>query len=199
MDASKRRHFAGPDVGRFDRFARLYDLAMPAAEAPTLRRGLDFATRPIDRLLDVGGGTGRAATALGGATVIDAAPGMLAEARAAGNEAVAGAAEALPVWDGSVDAVVVVDALHHFADIEAAVEEAARVLAPGGVLVVRDFDPATVRGRGLVALEAIVGFNSRFLESAELASVIEAAGLASFRPEIGFAYTVVGVKRRRDE
>jgi demethylmenaquinone methyltransferase/2-methoxy-6-polyprenyl-1,4-benzoquinol methylase len=188
-------HFSGPDVRRFDRFARLYHLAMPAANTATLRRGLAFATRPVERVLDVGGGTGRAATALGGATVVDAAPGMLAEARADGNEAVVGAAESLPVRDGSVDAVVVVDALHHFADIEAAVAEAARVLAPGGVLVIRDFDPTTLRGRGLVAVERLVGFESRFLTSEALADAVAAAGLASFRPTAGFAYTVVGVKR----
>lgn len=199
MDERARSHFAGPDVGRFDRFARLYDLAMPAADAATLRRGLDFATRPVERVLDVGGGTGRAATALGGATVVDAAPGMLAEARADGNEAVVGAAESLPVRDGSVDAVVVVDALHHFADVETALAEAARVLAPGGVLVVRDFDPTTVRGRGLVAVEHAIGFDSRFLDSGEVAALLEATGLASFRPEEGFAYTVVGVRRRGDE
>lgn len=198
MDTRARQHLAGPDVGRFNRFARLYDLVMPAVNAATLERGLSFATRPVERVLDVGGGTGRAARALGGATVLDAAPGMLAEAYADGNKVVAGTAEALPVGDGAVDAVIIVDALHHFADIQTALEEAARVLSPGGVLIVRDFDPTTLRGRSLVALEHAIGFDSRFLDSAALADAFQGAGLASFRPEIGFSYTVVGVKRGGD-
>jgi SAM-dependent methyltransferase len=187
-------HLSGPDVTRFDRFARLYDFAMPSADAATLERGLGYATRDADRVLDVGGGSGRAASALGGAVVVDPARGMLAQAREAGNAPVRGTAERLPVRDRSVDAVMIVDALHHFASAEDAVAEAARVLRPGGVLLVRDFDPGTVRGRALVALEHAVGFDSRFFDSATLLETFRDAGLSAFRPEAGFAYTVVGVK-----
>jgi len=193
-DHDELRHLSGPDVTRFDRFARLYDLAMPSADAATLERGLGYATRDVDRLLDVGGGSGRAASALGGAVVVDPARGMLTEARDAGNTPVRGTAERLPVRDESVDAVTIVDALHHFASPERAVAEAARVLRPGGVLVVREFDPQTLRGRALVALEHAVGFDSRFFDSATLLETIREAGLSAFRPEAGFAYTVVGVK-----
>ncbi|PHQ47741.1 methyltransferase type 11, partial [Halorubrum sp. C3] len=49
------------DVGFFDRVAPLYDLAMPPADGEALAAGLDHAARPIERLLDVGGGSGRAA------------------------------------------------------------------------------------------------------------------------------------------
>jgi SAM-dependent methyltransferase len=188
------RHLSGPDVTRFDRFARLYDLAMPSADTATLECGLGYATRDVDRVLDVGGGSGRAASALGGAVVVDPARGMLAEAREAGNTPVRGTAERLPVRDASVDAVTVVDALHHFASAEEAIAEAARALRPGGVLVVREFDPGTIRGRALVALEHAVGFDSRFFDSATLMGTIREAGLSAFRPETGFAYTVVGVK-----
>jgi len=195
-DHDELRHLSGPDVTRFDRFARLYDLAMPSADAATLERGFAYATRDVERMLDVGGGSGRAASALGGAVVVDPARGMLAEARDAGNDPVQGTAERLPVCDAAVDAVTVVDALHHFASAEKAVAEAARVLRPGGVLVIREFDPRTLRGRALVAVEHAVGFDSRFLDSTTLVEVVRDAGLSPFRPEEGFAYTVVGVKPR---
>jgi demethylmenaquinone methyltransferase/2-methoxy-6-polyprenyl-1,4-benzoquinol methylase len=52
------------DVASFDRFARYYDLVVPGADATQLGRALDLADRPITRLVDVGGGTGRAASAL---------------------------------------------------------------------------------------------------------------------------------------
>lgn len=195
-DLDEQRHLVGPDVSRFDQFARLYDLAMPPADAATLERGLAYATRDLQRVLDVGGGSGRAASALGGAIVVDPARGMLTEAREAGNEAVRGSAEQLPARDESVDAVTVVDALHHFASAEDAVAEAARVLRPGGVLVVREFDPGTIRGRALVALEHASGFDSQFHESASLLEIVRDSGLSPFRPEDGFAYTVVGVKPR---
>lgn len=214
------------DVTAFDRLARLYDLAMPAADPDVLARGLAYADGDLDRVLDVGGGTGRAARVLGEAVrrseatrrpgrsgssppetdqttrraeprpfVVDAARGMLRTASAAGVEGVQGDAGTLPVYDGAVDAVVIVDALHHFPTADREIAEAARVLRPGGALVIREFDPTTLRGRALSALERAVGFDSTFYAATDLLDLVEDAGLASFLPDRGFDYTVVGVKR----
>jgi SAM-dependent methyltransferase len=46
---------------------------------------------------------------------------------------------ALPFSDGSFDVVASMDALHHLEDGERALREAARVLKPGGLLVLADF------------------------------------------------------------
>lgn len=183
------------DVPYFDRFAPLYDLAMPAADPADLDPALSLAERPVERVLDLGGGTGRVARALGGrAVVADASRGMLAEARADGLATLRTDVRRLAVGDESVDAVVIVDALHHFPARSTAIAEAARALRPGGVLVVRDFDPATLRGRLLVAGEHLIGMGSRFDTAAECADRLADAGLEARVVDTGFAFTVAGVK-----
>ncbi|WP_332898981.1 class I SAM-dependent methyltransferase [Haladaptatus sp. CMSO5] len=190
----------GRDVTLFDRFASAYERAMPAADRATLEAGLSRATRPIERVLDVGGGTGRASRALTATEriVVDAARGMLAEARTHGLDVAQGDATRLPVATDSVDAVVIVDALHHMPNHRAVVREAARVVRPGGVVVIREFNPETLRGGALVALERLVGFDSTFDTPHELAGLVKAAGLEPTVPETGFGYTVVGVATEND-
>lgn len=182
------------DVRSFDRFAVPYDLLMPRADRAPIDAGFAYARRPVERVVEVGGGSGRAGRELDAeVTVVDPAPGMLRRARGRGLSTVRGVAECLPVRDASADAVVVVDALHHFDDARAAVAEAARVLRPGGVLVVREFDPGTLRGRLLAAAERAVGFDSTFLGPDALAAAMDDAGLRPALPGRGFAYTAVGL------
>jgi ubiquinone/menaquinone biosynthesis C-methylase UbiE len=183
------------DISTFDRFARLYDLAMPGAKTAALERALDRARRPVDRLLDVGGGSGRAARSVGVTcrVVVDPAAGMVQQARRNGLDAVRGDGARLPVADGTVDAVLIVDALHHVQEQQSVLAESYRVLRDGGVLVVREFDPTTLRGRGLVAAEALVGFDSTFHSPARLAARIDAAGFGATVVDSGFGYTAVGL------
>ncbi len=185
------------DVSLFNRFAPLYDLVMPAADATALEKGLVCADREIDRLIEVGGGSGRAAQTVN-ATVIDAARGMVERARAKNLEGVLGSADQLPIATRSVDAVLVVDALHHFPDHERCFAEMTRVLAPGGVLVVREFDRGTRRGQLLAAAEHAIGFDSRFYTAEELQNAVAIAGLDARPVEYGFGMTIVGVKPRTD-
>ena len=105
----------------------------------------------LGRLLDVGTGTGRMIELLGpraeAAIGIDRSPrccGWRAGARGIG----AGACRAAPGRHvcaaqpaGSVDTVVLHQVLHFADDPAAAMAEGARVLAPGGRLLVVDFAP----------------------------------------------------------
>jgi demethylmenaquinone methyltransferase/2-methoxy-6-polyprenyl-1,4-benzoquinol methylase len=188
--------FGPGDVRFFDRLARLYDLAMPPARVGPLRDGFAFADRPIERVLDLAGGTGRASRGLQGIgidpVVVDISAGMLARARDAGHEVVRGDAGRLPIGDDAVDAAVVVDALHHLPDPAAGLSEAARVLRPGGVLVVQEFHPRVLLGRVLVAAERAVGFDSTFWEPEALCESLSAAGFEARIVREGFEYVVVG-------
>ncbi|HEV2334805.1 MAG TPA: metalloregulator ArsR/SmtB family transcription factor [Stellaceae bacterium] len=103
-------------------------------------------------LLDIGTGTGRVIEVLGPrvghALGIDQSREMLAVARV--NLERAGLSNSivrlgdmyqLPLADASFDAVVIHQVLHYADRPAAAIAEAARVLRPGGILVVVDFAP----------------------------------------------------------
>jgi SAM-dependent methyltransferase len=91
------------------------------------------------RVADLGAGTGILTSALRrlGADVVAIEPdqGMLGELRRQlpGVRAEQGSAEAIPLPDASVDAIVAGQAMHWF-DMDRALPEIARVLVPGGVL-----------------------------------------------------------------
>ena len=55
---------------------------------------------------------------------------------------VEGSAESIPADDHSIDALWTVNTMHHWTDLDAAVHELARVMRPGGrvLLVDEDFD-----------------------------------------------------------
>ncbi|SEO73653.1 demethylmenaquinone methyltransferase / 2-methoxy-6-polyprenyl-1,4-benzoquinol methylase [Halogranum amylolyticum] len=187
------------DVRFFDRVARLYDLAMPPAERGALLDGLSRAERPVEHVLDVGGGSGRAGVTLTApdrqVTVVDVSGEMLSRARGRGLDCVRGDARTLPVADGAVDAVTVVDAFHHMPDQRAVLANVARVLAPGGAVVIREFDPETLLGRVVERVEDAVGMGSLFTGPDDLARAIERTGLDARVLDRGFGYTVVGVKQ----
>jgi ubiquinone/menaquinone biosynthesis C-methylase UbiE len=115
---------------------RTAELALAVAPAP-------------QRILDVGCGTGyllrelaarcpRAVELVG----VDPAGGMIAAARAAADDDrlrwVQGTAEELAFPEGFFDLVVSTTSFDHWADQQAGLEACARVLAPGGWLVLTD-------------------------------------------------------------
>lgn len=179
------------NVRYFEWFAPIYDLLMPRADRADIQSGLDLATRPVERVLDLGGGTGRAIREVTATDrlVVDPAIGMLRRVPA-GVTRLRGSAPSLPLADDSIDAVLVVDALHHMPPADEVLAEIHRVLRPGGVAVVIDFDPTTVRGRLLVGAEHLVGFASVFYSLDDLMARMEDCG---FEPQVvdpGFGYVV---------
>ena len=139
----------------FERVAESWDelraLYLPQAE---LERALEemLGSRPLGELVDIGTGTGSLLRLLADRVErgvgIDLSHEMLNVARSnierAGLRNVhvrRGDMYALPLDDAAFDLATLHQVLHYAADPRAAIREAARVLRPGGRLVVVDFAP----------------------------------------------------------
>jgi ubiquinone/menaquinone biosynthesis C-methylase UbiE len=144
----------------------VFDEAL-AAQLETLYRTRDVLRRrrlvrealqagPGDRVLDVGCGPGFYVAELveqvgptGSVTGVDASPQTLelARRRTEGRDNVAlqlADATALPVPDGAFDAALSVQVLEYVTDVDAALAELHRAVAPGGRVVIWDVDWSTV-------------------------------------------------------
>lgn len=188
---------------RYDRTAAHYDVTRRPVGETVLLGCIAEARRPLAevRLLDAGCGTGNYAAVLvdrvGHLTGLDLEPAMLACARrkleaaiAAGRaELLQGSVLDLPFADAVFDVVTAIQMLHHlpgtaddpFAGWRRAIAECARVLRPGGVLVIDTCFPHQIgRGYWYHALlpEAAARFRARYAPPGLVRKMIEDAGLA---------------------
>ena len=133
MDQDARQRHASS----FGAAATAYAEHRPDYAPAAVRWALDLAPGP--RVLDLGAGTGKLTGTLVklGADVVAVEPdlAMRTELHRAlpAVRALSGSAEAIPLPDASVDAVLAGNALHWF-DMTVAGPEMARVLAPAGIL-----------------------------------------------------------------
>jgi SAM-dependent methyltransferase len=149
------------------------------------------------RILDVGAGFGRLADEYGGyreVVLVDPSEAMLegARERVGGDERMtflAGDAQRLPMADRSCDAVVCIRVLHHIGDPRPAIAEFARVLRPGGVLVL---EAANKRN-----LKAIFAYLLRRRPSPLGRGSVAYEGFALFEPSMGSRHP--GGPHRRGE
>jgi SAM-dependent methyltransferase len=146
---------------------------------------------PALRVADLGCGEGyltiEASRWASRVIAIDRSPTVLARARALATRRRVrnivwrrGELERLPIRDESVDVALLSQALHHAESPAAALSEAARILVPGGrvlLLDLRQHDQAWVRQR---LGDRWLGFSDR-----ELKSLMEGAGLSDVRVGVG--------------
>lgn len=106
-------------------------------------------------ILDVGAGTGWFAAAFAerfdrAVVAVEPSAGMRAEAAGSRRDPrvrfVAGAAERLPLRGRSAGAAWLSTVIHHFADLDDAARELARILAPGARVLVRSVFPGRLDG-----------------------------------------------------
>ena len=167
------------NAARWDEIRSLY---VPERDVEEALRGV-LAQIEIKHLLDVGTGTGRIlevfAASVDRATGVDLSREMLAAARSnleRANLSNCGVRHAdmysLPFPESVMDAVVFHQVLHFAEDPAAAVAEGARVLAPGGRLVVVDFAPHEIETLRTEHAHRRLGFADE-----EVTGWCEAAGL----------------------
>jgi len=122
----------------YDSHPALYRTELAALKKALPRGGLG---------LEVGVGTGRFAGPLGVRFGLDPSPGMLELAKRRGTEVVQGVGEALPFKPGSFDFVLIVFVLEFVDDLARFLDEAAKALRNGGVLVAGLIDKDSAWGR----------------------------------------------------
>jgi cyclopropane fatty-acyl-phospholipid synthase-like methyltransferase len=149
--------------------------------------------RPGQRVLDLGCGLGFPAIRMAKSAGVSV-HGVANSARLVEKATEAAAAEGvrdrvtfeladaakLPLPDGSVDAVLAIESIVHMADLPQVFGEVARVLKPGGRIVLTDFfERVPLAGERLEVVEAYrrLSLNSELLKIEEYPPLLRAAGL----------------------
>jgi len=179
-----------------------YDAVAPAYDRRYERNRYDGVAAVLQRFIgepgtvdaaEVGCGTGhwlaelqgRARTVAG----LDLSAHMLARARTAAPRALVarGRAEMLPWAAGSFDRLFCINALHHFADPDAFMIEARRVLRPNGALLTVGLDPHTGRDTWWIYdyfPGALKADRARYLSTAAIRAGLQAAGFVEAVTEV---------------
>ena len=150
---------------------------------------------------DLGGGTGDLGAGLAKAldaqvVIIDPTPQMLrrVDAHPRVSQSLA-AAESLPFPDSYFDGLVCSDAFHHVRDQDAAAAEIARVVRPGGAVLMLEIEPY----RFLMWAERLLGEPANFKAMDDLARFLGQHGIDAECTPQGTTYMCLGVVRESGE
>ena len=182
---------------RWDEIRSLYT-SETAVEAAILRTA---GEGPFHRLVDLGSGTGRMLTLLGArarsAVGLDLSRQMLNIARSHVAAAGLGACElrhgdilGTGLAAGEADLVVVHQVLHYLGEPAAALAEAARLVAPGGRVLIVDFAPHTLEFLRSEHRHRRLGFSDEEIERWLFVAGMDEVTIASLPPPAAGGLTV---------
>jgi ubiquinone/menaquinone biosynthesis C-methylase UbiE len=134
-----------------------------------------------DKLLDLGGGVGRIAGFFVGKvddiTVSDSSSGMIEKCKSInGVKCLMSKAEQLPFENGYFDKIIIIDAIHHFDNLEKVLAEVKRVLKPDGIIIVEEINARKVLAIAMEAIERFLGMNSNTYIAQDLLSIFQKHG-----------------------
>ncbi len=166
----------------FELYAAEYDAWFdrnPAAYEAELRT-VKAALPVTGSGLEIGVGTGRFAAPLGIRVGVDPSSAMASIARARGIEVVIGKAELLPFPNQQFDYALMVTTICFVDDLGTAFRETARVLKPGGSLVIGFIDRDSLLGKQYAAQKDRDPFyrHARFYSVAEVGCQLQKAGFS---------------------
>jgi len=169
----------------FDHLAWVYDFGMwllGNAKRDYLKIKSVAKVKSSDKILEVGGGTGRIAKYFVGnakeVVVLDPSKKMLQRIKSSKIKKVVGVAQKTIFKSSSFDVIYCVDSFHHFTNgcdkkdytkrMDICIKELLRILKKDGRLVILDFNRATCMGRVLEIFEnSIMRFGSQFYSTKE--------------------------------
>lgn len=159
--------------------------------------------KPGEQLLDLGGGTGMNVPALvkrgAEVTVLDASRDMLRQARAKGVPAhlKLGDARELPFPEEQFDGAICSDAWHHMVQQDRVAKELARVLKPGGRVVILEFHPQRWQVKFIKAGEMLFGEPGTFVNPRCLQRQLQEVGIFGEVQPVGtWQYVYIGQKAK---
>jgi len=171
----------------FETFVKRYDVWFEehrAAFLSELRAVRTALPKGFGLGLEVGVGTGRFAAPLGIQIGLDPAVSCLYMAKKRGVQVVAGVGEELPFRTGTFDVLLIIVAFCFLKEPDRALEEAKRVLRPGGSIIIGIIDKESFLGR-LYELKKARGAlfyrDAIFYTPEEVKAMLEAHGFKNVR------------------
>ena len=163
-----------PGIDHFGFLAPWYDRIIKYKEDVEF---IKWAALPFSgNLLDIGGGTGRVSRSMidrvQNLVISDVSFGMLRIAKGKGLSATCALGELLPYPCESFGRVLIVDALHHCVNQREVIEDAWRILKPGGYLLIVEPNYDHSSGKFIRLFENILLMKSKFLPDSAIISLL---------------------------
>lgn len=134
-----------------------------------------------DKLLDLGGGVGRVAGYFAGKvndiTVSDSSSGMIKKCQSInGVKCFVLPAEQLSFEDNYFDKIIIIEAIHHFNDLDKVLAEVKRVIKPGGTVIVEEINAKKFPAIAMETIEKLLGMKSNTYVAQDLLSIFQKHG-----------------------